>query len=73
MVLMVSRAQGILPVPEVGNRKMAIEYRLAFSARPAKIRLRLATEQSSRSLYGNFTQLMYFAMLVELEGSMFPE
>jgi hypothetical protein len=52
---------------------MAMEYCLAFLARPAKIRLWLATKQLSHLLYGDFTKLMYFAMPVELEGSMLPE
>jgi hypothetical protein len=50
-----------------------MDYCLAFLARPAKIRLRLATEQSIRSLYGNLTKLMYFAIPVELKESMLPE
>jgi hypothetical protein len=73
MVLMVSGAPAILPVLEVGTRRMAIEYSLAFLPRPAKIRLQLATEQPIHLLYGNFTKLMYFAIPVELEGSMLPE
>jgi hypothetical protein len=73
MVLMVSRALAILPVPEVGTRRMAMEYCLAVSARPAKIRLQLPTEQSIHLLYGDFTKLMYFAIQVELEGSILPE
>ncbi len=73
MVLMVSGAPAILPVLEVVIRRMATEYCSAFSARLAKIRLRLATKQSSRLLYGDFTKLMYFAIPVELKGSMLPE
>jgi hypothetical protein len=46
-MLMVSRAPAILPVLEVETRRMAMEYWLAFSARPAKIRLQLATKQLS--------------------------
>ena len=49
------------------------EYCSAYLARPAKIRLRLATKQSSHSLYGDLTKLMYFVMPVELDGSMLPE
>jgi hypothetical protein len=73
MVLMVSRALAILPVPEVETQRMAMEYCSAFLARSAKIRLRLATKQSSGLLYGNFTKLIYFAISVELKGSMLPE
>ncbi len=68
MVLIVSRGLAILPVPEVGTRRMAIEYYLAFSAWPAKIRLQLPTEQSIRSLYGDFAKLMYFVIPVKLKG-----
>ncbi len=68
-----SRAQAILPVPEVGTQRMAMEYCSAFSARPAKIRLQLPTEQLIRLLYGDFTKLMYFAITVELEGLILPE
>ncbi len=73
MVLMVSGAPAILPVPKVGIRRRAMEYCLAFLARLAKIRLRLATEQSNWSLYSNFTKLLYFAMPVELKGLMLLE
>jgi hypothetical protein len=52
---------------------LAMEYCSAFLARPAKIRLRLATEQSIHLLYGDFTKLMYFAILVKLKGLMVPE
>jgi hypothetical protein len=67
MVLMVSRALAILPVPEVGTWRMAMEYYLAFLNRPTKIRLRLATKQLGRLLYGDFTKLMYFAIPVKLK------
>jgi hypothetical protein len=73
MALMVSRAPAILPVPEVGTRRMAKEYCLAFSARPTNMRLRLPTMQLIRLLYGDLTKLMYLATLVELEGSILPE
>ena len=73
MVLMVSRAPAILPVPEVGTRRMAMEYCSAFSARPAKIRLWLPTEQLIHLLYGHFTKLMYFAIPVKLKGLILPE
>ncbi len=73
MVLMVSRAPAILPEPEVGTQRMAIEYCSAFSARPAKIRLQLPTEQSIYLLYDNFTKLMYFVTPVKLEGSILPK
>ena len=73
MELMVSGAPAILPLPEVGTRRMAKENCLAFLARPAKTRLRLATKQSSRLLYGDYTKLKYFAMPVKLKGSMLPE
>ncbi len=73
MVLMVSKASAILPISEVGTRRMAMEYCLAFLARPAKIRLWLPTKQSIRLLYGDLTKLMYFAVPVKLKGAVLLE
>jgi hypothetical protein len=73
MVLMVSGALAILPVLEIGIWRMAMEYCSAFLARPTKIRLRLPTKQSIRSLYGDFTKVIYFAIPVKLKESKLPE
>jgi hypothetical protein len=68
MALMVSGALAILPLPEIGTRRMAMEYCFAFLARSAKIRLRLPTEHSILLLYRDLTKLMYFAIPVKLKG-----
>jgi hypothetical protein len=37
------------------------------------MRLRLPTKQLIHLVYGDFTKLMYFAILVELKGLILPE